>query len=94
MIKSTMVKKVFTKKPCKGTKERKGVGGRCVKKCKSYERRRDGVCKRFTKPGYTYNELSGRFVSNSGPTAKWIRGKGPAPSGYVGTYRQELSHYL
>lgn len=82
-----MVGKVFTKKPCKGGKVRQGAGGRCVKKCKVNERRRKGVCRRFTKKDYTFNELSGRFVKNGGPTAKWIRGNGPAPRGYTGTYR-------
>lgn len=89
-----MVRKVFTKRPCKKGKVRQGAGGRCVKKCAKDERRRDGVCKQYKKNKHTFNELSGRFVQNGGPTANWIRGYGPPPRGYTGTYKQELAHYL
>jgi len=86
-----MVKKVFTKKPCKRGKVRQGKGGRCVRKCKADERRKDYVCRKLTKKNYTYNELSRRFVKNGGPTAKWIRGNGPAPFNYYGTYEEMVA---
>lgn len=90
-----MVKRVFTRKACKTGKERKGVGGRCVKKCASSQDRINGVCKIMRKAGYVYNHLSGRLVKRTGPTGKWGLGRGPPPSGYEKdmTYIQELAMY-
>ena len=82
-------------KKCKGNKVPHGVGGRCVNPCKKNQRRRNGKCVVFTKKDKLYNELSGRFVSKTGPTGKWMQGKGPPPAGYNKnlTYSQNLARY-
>lgn len=77
-----------SKKPCKGNKVPQGRRRYCVKPCKTGQTRKNYVCK--GKAGYVLNELSGRYVKRSGPTGKWIAGKGPAPSkfGRDTSYRQ------
>lgn len=88
-------KRVKTTVKCKPGKVRQGVGGRCVKKCAANERRRNHVCKTFTRRGKTYNELSGRFVDTKGIVGQWIRGIGPSPKGYgKKSYKAQLKPYL
>lgn len=55
------------------------IRGRCVKKCGVNQRRKNGVCKDFKRPGFVYNEITHRFVAKDGPTAKWIKKMGPNP---------------
>lgn len=62
---------------CTGTKVK--IGGKCVRKCGVNQRRKNGVCRDFKRPGFVYNEITHRFVAKDGPTAKWIKKMGPNP---------------